>query len=98
MGQRVIHIRTDLRGELARSSEFCNLLVDEFQCSLQITRGYSLWLNVKAERHIRTLENTARKIRGDANRPGKLWCYSYEHATDVYGAMIHSATQESPDF
>ena len=40
MGRRVIHIRTDLGGELARSSEFCNLLVDEFQCSLQITAGY----------------------------------------------------------
>ena len=97
MGQRVINVRTDLGGELARSSEFCNLLVEEFQCGLQTTAGYSSWLNGKAERHIRTLENTARKIRGDANLPGKLWCYSYEHATDVYGAMIHSATHESPD-
>ena len=44
------------------------------------------------------MENTSRKIRGDANLPKTLWCYSFEHATDVYGAMIHSATQESPDF
>ena len=98
MGRRVINIRTDMGGELARSSEFCNLLVEEFQCGLQTTAGYSSWLNGKVERHIRTLENTSRKIRGDANLPKKLWCYSYEHSIDIYGAMIHSATQESPDF
>ena len=55
-------------------------------------------MNGKAERHIRTLENTARKIRGDANLPATLWCYSYENATDVYGVMIHSKTQEFPAY
>ena len=55
-------------------------------------------MNGNAECHIRTLENTARKIRGDANLPTTLWCYAYEHATDVYGAMMHSVTQESPDY
>ena len=55
-------------------------------------------MNGKAERHIRTLENTARKIRGDANLPATLWCYSYEHATYVYGTMIHSVTQEFTDY
>ena len=98
MGRQVVNIRTDLEGELARSSEFYDLLVKYYQCGLQTTGGYSSWLNGKAERHIRTLENTARKIRGDANLPATLWCYSYEHVTDVYGAMIHSATQESPDY
>ena len=96
--RQVLNITTDLGGELARSSEFCNVLVEEYKCGLQTTGGYSSWLNGKAERHIRTLENTARKIRGDANLPSNLWCYSYEHATDIYGAMIHSATQESPDY
>lgn len=42
--------------------------------------------------------NKVRKIRGDANLPSILWCYSYEHATDIYGAMIYSATQESLDY
>ena len=98
MGRQVVNIRTDLGGELARSSEFYDLLVKDYQCGLQTTCGYSSWLNGKAERHIRTLENTARKIRGDANLSATLWCYLYEHATDVYGAMIHSVTQESPDY
>ena len=93
MGGQVVNIRIDLGGELARSSEFCNLLVKEYQCGLQTIGRYSSWLNGKVERHIRTLENTTRKIRGDANLLATLWCYLYEHATDVYGAMIHSTTQ-----
>ena len=65
---------------------------------LQTTAGYSSWLNGKAERHIRTLENTARKMRGETNLPAKLWCYSYEHVTDIYRSMIHLATHEYPDY
>ena len=57
MGQRAINIRTDLGGKLVRSSEFCNLLVEEFQYGLHTTVGDFSWLNSKAERHIRTLES-----------------------------------------
>ena len=39
-----------------------------------------------------------RKSGGDANLPTTLQCYSYEHVTDIYGAMVQSATQESPDY
>ena len=92
MGRQVINSRTDLDGELVGSSEFFNLLVEEYQYGLQTTGGYSSWLNGKTERHIRPLENMARKIRGDSNLPTTLWCYAYEHATYVYGAMIHSVT------
>ena len=41
MGRQVVNIRTYLGGELARSSEFCNLLVNEYQSGLQTTGGYS---------------------------------------------------------
>ena len=61
IGRQVVNIRTYLCRELARSSEFCNLLVKEYQCGLKTTGEYSSWLNEKAERHIRTLENTVRK-------------------------------------
>ena len=61
MGRQVVNIRIFLGGELARSSEFYNLLVKEYQCGLKTTGEYSSWLNEKAERHIRTLENTVRK-------------------------------------
>ena len=94
----VLNIRTDLGGELARSSKFCDLLVKEFQCCLQTTSRYSSWINNKSEQHIRTLENIGRKLRADANLPLKLWCFSTEHTCDIYGALIHSSTNKSPDY
>ena len=72
MGRKVVNIQTYLGGKLVRSGEFCNLLIEEYQWGLQTTSWYSSWLNGRAERHIRTLENTARKIRGDANLPATL--------------------------
>ena len=59
-GRPTMKVRSNLGGELARCSEICGLLHDEFQCNLQTTGGYSSWLNGKAERHIRTLGNMER--------------------------------------
>ena len=41
MDRQVVNIRIDLRGESARSSEFCIFLVKDYQCRLQTTGGYS---------------------------------------------------------
>ena len=41
MGRQVVNIRTDLDGELARSSDFCDLLVKKYKCGLQTTGGCS---------------------------------------------------------
>ena len=61
-------------------------------------RGCSSWINGEVEKHICTIEKMRIKLRGDANLPKKLWCFSYNHATERYGALIHSATKESPDY
>ena len=92
INRQAMNIRTDLGGELARSSEFCSMLMEEFQCGLQTTGGYSSWLNGKSKRHIRTIENISRRLQGDANLPSHLLCFSFEHATDILGATIHDAT------
>ena len=52
MGRQVVNNRTDSGGKLARSSEFYELLVKDYQCGLQTTGGYSSWLYGTAERHI----------------------------------------------
>ena len=49
-GRPVQFIRTDLGGELAKSSEVCSLLVNKHQCGIQTTAEYSSWLNGKVER------------------------------------------------
>ena len=53
MCRQVINIRTDMGGELGRSSKFCHLLVENFQYGLQTTLCYSSWLNGKAHKNLR---------------------------------------------
>ena len=57
-----MRVRTYLGGELSRCSEICRLLHDDYQCNFQTTGDYSLWLNGKAERHIRNLENMEKEL------------------------------------
>ena len=74
------------------------LLYDDFQCLTQTTGGYSLLLNGKAERHIRTLECMERRTICDATLPSTLWSFSLDASVDVYGSLHHSAINESPHF
>ena len=47
IGRQVRNIQIYLGSELAKLSEFCNLLVEEYQYKLQTTGKYSSWLNGK---------------------------------------------------
>ena len=49
MSKKVIHVTTDLGGELAKLSEVCKLLVDKYQCGMHTTGGYLPWINGKVE-------------------------------------------------
>ena len=97
-GRPVLHIRTDMGGELVGPNESCKLLHTSFQYGLYMTGGYSFWLNGKAERHIRTLENMERKTRCDTKMPKTLWCLSLDHVVNIYDSLFHSTTLESPYF
>ena len=66
------YVQTYMNGELSGCSDICELLHNDFYCTLQIMGGYSSWLNGKANRYICTLENMNRKLRGDANMSRKL--------------------------
>ena len=39
-----------------------------------------------------------RKLRVDADMGRRLWCFSTQAVTDIYGAIIYSSTKESLDF
>ena len=91
-------IRTDQGEELARSSKFCDMIHNEFQCDLQMIGSYSSWLNGKAETHIRTIENMEHRTRIDSGLPTKLWCQSIEVATEIYNILHHAISQDAPDW
>ena len=91
-------IRTDRGGELAKSSEVCELLISKHKCGLQTTAGYSSWLNGKAESHNKGMTRMLRKSIGDAGLPTNLWCLALAANNRVYRALFHNATGDSPGY
>ena len=59
-------IRTDEDGVLARDTDFCALLLKDYNITLQTTGGYSSWINGKAEKHIQTIVNMMRSMLYDS--------------------------------
>ena len=98
MGREVQHIRTDVGGELAGSSEFCALIKNKFQVGLERTGTYSSWLNGKAERHVQTACAMLRLGTIDHGLGDALWCCKCEDTTQKYNAIVHSAHGDLPDF
>ena len=97
-GRPIQFVRTDRGGELARSAEFCDLLVHH-SITLQQTAGYTSFLNGKAERHIQTAKNLTRCIHIDSGLDDKFWCFADEYSTTIYNSISHSALDgESPDY
>lgn len=97
-GRTVLNIRTDQGGELARSSELCDMIHNEFQCGLQMTGTYSAWLNGKVERYIQTIENMERRTRMDSGLLVNLWYQSIEVAIEIYNMLYHAILQDAPDW
>ena len=93
-GRPVLKIRTDRGGELAKSSEICELLLVKHKCGLQTTAGYSSWLNGKAESHNKGMTRMLRKSLADADLPHFLWCFALAANNRVY-RLHHSATGDS---
>ena len=97
-GISVINIRTDECGELYRCTQFCEVLYNEFHVTLQTTGGYSSWLNGKSERHIQTISNMIHAAFYDSGLPMKLWCFNAEYQAYIYNSLLHTATNEQPEY
>ena len=91
-------IRTDQGGELAKSTKFCTLIKHKYQVGLEMTAGYSSWLNGKAERPIQTASNMIRVGQFDHGLGPQFWCCKMEDTTQKYNAIVHATTKSSPDF
>ena len=55
-------------------------------------------MNVKAERHIQTIENMLLSGFYDSGLPHNLWFYNMDYQAVIYNSLIHTATLEQPDF
>ena len=94
----ILNIRTYQGGELARSSKLCDMIHNEFQYGLQMTRTYSSWLNGKVHRHIQTIETMERRTKMDSVLSVKLWYQSTGAATERYNMLYHETLQDSFDW
>lgn len=90
-------IRVDEGGELAKSSEFTDILVHA-TVNLQTTGGYSSWLNGKIERSHQTVTNMLRAAIKDTNHDENKWCFALEASCETYNNIRHSMTKEQPHY
>ena len=61
-------VRVDEYGALEKSTDVTNLLVDDFNISMETTGGDSLWLNGNNERHNRSIHNMVRAGLLESNK------------------------------
>jgi hypothetical protein len=88
-----IHVDED--GALSGSYRFCTFFRDEAKLNLETTGGYSSFLNGKVERPNQTPTDRVRCMLINAAAPKKDWCFSVEHAADVYRVTLHSTLKRS---
>jgi hypothetical protein len=89
-------IRVDKDGALIGSCTFCRFISDNEALNLKSTGKYASYLNCKIERSNRTIAECVRCYILNTNCPEVDWCYTAEHAADVYGVTLHSDLDMSP--
>ena len=77
---KILYYQTQqtLQTYLSITSEYLwtNLLVNDFKISMETTGGDASWLNVKNERHNRSIHNMIRAARLDSNQYENKWCWA----------------------
>ena len=71
-------MRVDEDGALGNSTYVNNLLVDEFNISIETTCGDSSWINGKNEIHNISIHNMVRAGLLDSNQHANKWCCEAE--------------------
>ena len=69
-------MRVDEDGALGNSTYVNNLLVDEFNISIETTGGNASWLNEKNKRHKIIIHNMIRAGLLGSNQNENIWCYA----------------------
>jgi hypothetical protein len=108
MGFEVTFIRVDEDSALARSSEFCQLIID-LSCLLQTTAGGNSTNNGRVERGNRTKANmirsqlTSMKMIMGTSLPSsvpieKFWCFAYQHGNFILRRTYNRLRGDIPYF
>ena len=71
-------------GALEKSKYVTELLVDEFNISLENTGGYAWWINGNHERHNRSIHNMVRASLIDSNQHENKCCCEAKTYAEVY--------------
>ena len=109
LNYKVLYLKVDEDGSLARSSEFCSK-VEELNCVLQTTGGYNSTSNGQVERSNRFDANVVRPslstmnlLMGDklAKLPkpiniNKFWCCALNNGTIVHRMVYNRMRKDSP--
>jgi hypothetical protein len=108
MGYEVIFIQVDKDSSLARSSEFCQDII-QLQCILETTGGGKSKNNGKVERPNRVKGDMVRSSLATAKKifckhlPSdlpiqKFWCFADSHATYTHCRLYNRMRKTSPYF
>ena len=110
MGFEVNFIRVDEDGSLAKSAEFCRLIV-QLNCVLQTTSGGNSENNGKVERPHQTQANMVRAALSAMNTIVKeesvigkkiqvldFWCFAYTHAVHTQRRLYNRTIKDIPFF
>ena len=108
MGFETTFIRVDEDGALAKSSEFCKLLVD-LNCILETTGGGNSTNNGVVERGNRTRANMVRaqlatlnllihKVLPSDMDIRQFWCYAYQHSCFLQRRLYNRSIDDIPYF
>ena len=89
-------IRCDQGGELAKSTEWRSMVLNDFQYKVEPTGADSPSQNGQVERFNDTVATVVRTLLYGANLPPKYWSAAATHAVYLMNRRVHSGINKTP--
>jgi len=89
-------VRTDQGGELARSTQFINMLEKDFHYTVEPTGADSPSQNGAAEIYNDKQGVRVRRLLYSSGLPAKFWSAALLHTTYLHNRLVHSVTKMTP--
>lgn len=82
---------------MAKSTEFCKLLLEE-SINLQTTGGHRSLLNGKIERPHQTIAKMFNAAIIDSGQNKNKWCFACECSCEIYNSIYHTEIKDQPNY